>query len=88
MSLGKFNDATASDAQLIAKERRIARPVLQRTLQLIGGMDRLEPLGVDIECLKRTSLDIRNSLGLISQAASCLTRIEDTQGSLRDQPSP
>ncbi len=86
MERGAYNTEKGKQEELIARERAVARPALERTLIIIGGLDRLRPLGVDVECLKRTSLDIRNSLGLVSQAVSCLARLRDTQGSLRDPP--
>ena len=74
MERGLYQDTVAEQSELITHERSIARATLDRTLLILGGLDRLTPLGADIECLKRTSLDIRNSLGLVSQAAACLPR--------------
>jgi len=82
-----YNEANASERQTIARELSLARATLDRTLLVIGGMDRLRPLTVDIECLKRTSLDIRNITGLISQTSMCLPRVRDARGSLQDLPS-
>ncbi len=80
-------DRSATEQQrMIDHELLLARPALDRTLLMLGGYDRLRPLSLDIECLKRTSLDIRNILGLVSQATACLPRIRDARGSLRDLP--
>lgn len=68
----------------IDKEKLIARTAMERTLSIVGGYDRLRPLTLDIECLKRASLDLRNILGLAADASSCLPRIWDAKTSLRD----
>ncbi len=65
-----------------------ARPTLERTLSIIGGLDRLNLLKLDIECLRRASLDLRNTLGLVAEAASCMPRSWDVRGSLRDMATP
>lgn len=80
------NKSAAEQQRMIDHELLLARPTLDRTLQILGGYDRLRPLSLDVECLKRTSLDIRNLLGLVSQASACLPRIRDARGSLRDLP--
>lgn len=74
------------EASIIQHESLLARPALEKTLQIVGAADRLRPLSLDIECLKRTSLDIRNILGLVSQVSACLPRVRDARGSLRDLP--
>lgn len=84
LTRGNYNDQMSSIRSTIAKEKLFARQSLSRTLSLVGGIDRLSPLGVDIECLKRSSLDLRNVLGIASDISSCLPRIWDAKGSLRD----
>ncbi len=81
-----YNDEMKRQTQSIDHQLSIARVTLERTLLIVGGEDRLRPLSLDIECLKRTSLDIRNALGLVSQATACLPRVRDARGSLRDLP--
>lgn len=71
---------------LIEHELLTARPTLERTLAFIGGIDRLRPLTAELECLKRASLDLRNSMGLMAESASCMPKIWDARGSLRDLP--
>ena len=85
---GEYEALSNAERATIQRELLIARPALDRTLTLIGGLDRLQPLAADIECLKRTSLDLRNIVGLLAEATSCLARIEDARGSLRDPPIP
>jgi hypothetical protein len=65
-------------------ELNTARKSLERTLAFVNGIDRLRPLSLELICIQRTSLDIRNIFGLAAEAISCLPRIWDTQGSLRD----
>lgn len=81
---GKLALETGRQRDIIGRELATARPVLERTLTLVGSFDRLQPLSIDIECLKRSSLDLRNVLGLTAEASACLPRIEDGRGSLRD----
>lgn len=73
---------------IIDHELALAQPALDRTLQIVGDEDRIRPLSLDIECLKRASLDIRNVLGLAAQASACLPRIVNARGSLRDLGAP
>lgn len=85
-TLGEYNKQVSEERDLINRELASARLILERTLSVVGGLDRLSPLAMDIECIKRTSLDLRNILGLTAEAASCMPRIWDTRGSLRDLP--
>jgi hypothetical protein len=71
-------------ADRIRIEETISREALVRTLGLVGGFDRLQPLNIDIECLKRASLDLRNVTGLAADISSCMPRSWDVKGSLRD----
>lgn len=84
MTRGKYNERMSSIRSTIAKEKLFARESLNRTFSLVSGLDRLRPLAIDIECLKRSSLDLRNVLGIASDISSCLPRIWDAKGSLRD----
>jgi len=84
MDIGDLNTEVRKEVAIIEKEVAIARPILERTLTIVGGYDRLRPLMIDIECLKRASLDLRNVLGLAAEASACMPRIWDTHGSLRD----
>lgn len=72
----------------IYAELKLSRRALHRTLTVIGGMDRLRPLNASLECLQRSSLDIRNILGLTADTAACLPRTWDARGSLRDLYTP
>jgi hypothetical protein len=68
----------------IQTEMTAARAALERTLSLVGGMDRLRPLDTNMECLQRSSLDIRNIMSLAADTTACLPRVWDARGSLRD----
>lgn len=81
---GRFVNEEQDDASVISRELATARPLLERTLSIVGGMDRLQPLSLDIECIRRASLDLRNTLGLTAEAAACMPRAWDVRGSLRD----
>lgn len=84
MSISDLRKEGADAASIINRERAVSRETLERVLSLTGGFDRLQPLSIDIECLKRASLDMRNTLGLASDVSSCLPRMWDAKGSLRD----
>lgn len=84
-SLGT-DSAVADDEKLTQEELAIARPALERTLGIVGGLDRLNPLRIEVECLKRISLDLRNDTGLLSQATACMPRVRDARTSFRDLP--
>lgn len=86
LTWGNTNQSTLEQQRHIDYEMLLSRPTLDRTLLLVGGHDRLRPLSLDIECLKRVSLDIRNIMGLVSQASACMPRIRDARGSVRDLP--
>lgn len=68
----------------IGDELVAARAALNRTLTIIGSLDRLRPITLELECIMRASLDLRNALGLAADTTACLPRIWDARGSLRD----
>lgn len=84
MNLFDLQKKETEQRAIITRELDIARPAMARTLAIVGGFDRLAPLSVDIECLKRSSLDLRNVLGLAAEASACLPKAWDPHGSLRD----
>lgn len=81
---GKYMDEKSKDRALIGRELASSRMTLERTLALISGTDRLQPLALDVECIRRASLDLRNVLGLAAESAACMPRATDVRGSLRD----
>lgn len=81
---GQYIEAEGEEGTLINRELASARPILERTLAIVGGLDRFQPLEMDLECVKRASLDLRNALGLAAEAAACMPRTLDIRGSLRD----
>lgn len=86
LDLGTYHNRQGEALAMIEEERRLARPALERAFELIGGYERLRPLWLEIECLKRASLDLRNGLGLVAEGSACMSRIWDAHGSLRDLP--
>lgn len=75
---------TDKEQKQINDELVAARAALNRTLTIIGSLDRLRPISLELECIQRASLDLRNAFGLAADATACLPRIWDTRGSLRD----
>ena len=71
---------------VIEQELRIARSALERIFYTIGNLNRLLPFLLELECIARASLDLRNVLGIVSEASACLPRVWDARGSLRDPP--
>jgi len=71
---------------IIERELQTARPALERALGMLGTGNRLRPLQLDIECLQRASLDIRNASALAAEASTCLPRLWDAKDPLRDTP--
>ncbi|MFA6523728.1 MAG: hypothetical protein WCS85_05165 [Candidatus Peribacteraceae bacterium] len=64
------------------------REALRRTLFLLQGGSRISPLEHSLVCLTRASKDLRNVLGLLAEAATCIpTRTWDVQGWLRFIPN-
>lgn len=78
----KLSGEQARQRKIITHEIETARPILERTISFIGGIDRLRPLSAELECLKRASLDLRNATGLMAETASCMPKIWDARGSL------
>jgi len=80
----RFLNTSAERTDLIRKELIFARRALERTLALLGGMDRLRPVDASLECLQLSSFEIRNLVALAADAASCIPRALDAKTSLRD----
>ena len=70
----------------IEKELAIARPTLNRTLSIANTSGGLRILRRNVECVKRSSIDIRNGFALGAEAAACMPRIQDAKGPFRDTP--
>lgn len=84
MDRGDHNRQVDEARGTIEKELTTARGALNRTLALLGGLDRLHPLVAEFTCLERASLDARNVLSLAAEASTCLPRIWDARTSLRN----
>jgi len=68
----------------IRKELVTARASLLKTLTFVSGYNRLQPIDMELTCVQRASLDIRNGMALAADAASCLPRIWNAKEVLRD----
>lgn len=84
MNPEEFQQKKSEELKVMQNQIEVSRKTLNRTLSIVAGYDRFKPLTLDIECIKRASLDLRNVLGLASDASSCLPRIWDVHQSLRD----
>ncbi|MEI8229870.1 MAG: hypothetical protein WCG83_01910 [Candidatus Peregrinibacteria bacterium] len=84
MTLGSLGLEMSKQNAVIERELLLARPLLNRTLTVIAGLDRLLPLDASLQCIERASLDIRNAAGLAAEAGSCFPRISNSKDPLRD----
>ena len=84
--LGPHVTKTSEEIGIIEHELAVARPALERTLRILGGLSELRSVSTDLECLRRLSLDLRNVLGLIADASACLAKVPG-KSSLRDLPT-
>jgi hypothetical protein len=69
---------------LIRRELAVSRKTLTRTLLVIGGMNRLLPLDLDLRCIAGASMDLRNAAALAAEASACLPRVWNAKDPLRD----
>lgn len=87
MGRGEFVDEERTQQRQIEREMHVARTTMERTLALLGGLDNLRGIAVELECLKRASLDLRNTVGLAADASACLSKVPG-KSSLRDLAIP
>jgi len=89
-----FDEETRKTLEFFERSERnlaIARASTQRALLILLGKQKFDPLERAFICLNRASKDLRNILGLLAEAASCLPlRTWDTRTTLRalDVPQP
>ncbi|OIO54351.1 hypothetical protein AUJ46_03365 [Candidatus Peregrinibacteria bacterium CG1_02_54_53] len=84
--LSLLNTEVSEEDQTITTELATARPSLNRTLSVLAGLSRLLPLHSELQCIERSSLDIRNALALAAETSACLPRIWNAKDPLRDLP--
>ena len=78
---------TAAWFPLQHRQLAVARESVRRTLILLMGERKLEPLGNAFTCFNRSSKDLRNILGLLAEASACIpVRTWDARGTLRQFP--
>lgn len=80
---GDFANETDRERATIEQEMRVARPTLHRVLTVVGGLAKLNGPTVNAACFLRTSLDLRNVLGLLADTAAHLPKAAG-RTSLRD----
>ncbi len=85
IDLGDFADWVQEDRTLIERELKTAGPAMERTLTLMSADERTIGLKTILKCLLRSSTDLRNAFGLLSEASACVGRIWDTTAILRDE---
>ncbi len=72
------------ESQIILAELTTARTTLMRTLSVVDGINRLFPLSAEMECLEKSSLDIRNAAALSAETSACFPRVWNAKDPLRD----
>ena len=80
----KSVEQNAMEGNIITRELATAPASLTRTLLALGTINRLRPLLASTGCLSRVSLDLRNEMGLIAEAMSCVGKFRNSRTSLRD----
>ena len=85
-SVGLFTERNTRQAESMREELATARASVERTLMLLGSLDRLRPLLRPLRCFLQASIDIRNAFGLFAEATSCMPRAWDPFTELRDPP--
>lgn len=85
-TMGLFTERNTRQADSMREELATARDSVERTLLLLGSLDRLRPLLRPLRCFLQASVDIRNAFGLFSEATSCMPRTWDPFTELRDPP--
>jgi hypothetical protein len=72
------------ERKIINKELAISRPLLERALMMQTGKTKLNALDMELVCMQRASLDLRNGLALSAEASACLPRAWNAKDVLRD----
>ncbi|MDD5074371.1 MAG: hypothetical protein PHO54_00690 [Candidatus Peribacteraceae bacterium] len=72
------------ELSIIRRELALSRKTLTRTLAIIGGMNRLLPLDLELQCMAGISMDLRNASALAAEASACLPRVWNAKDSFRD----
>lgn len=70
--------------QRLADERRTSRIALEHTFNTFRSFELAAPMNIELNCLQREALDVRNAMSLLSDAASCLPKIWDAATSLHE----
>ena len=80
--------STQANIATIDRELAIARPSLERTLNVLGGTERVSPLHTELTCLARTTAGLHTIASVTADVASCVpARAREARDVLRDLPS-
>jgi hypothetical protein len=66
------------------EEVELTRLALQRSLLTLRSLELGAPINVELNCLEREMLDMRNELSLLADASACFPRIWDAATSLHE----
>ena len=77
-----YLEISGREQSLIDRELRTARPALNETLKLLSLRNLTSAADAELECLQRSSLDIRNAFSLSAEAMQCLPRTFDVRDPL------
>ncbi len=75
----------ANHHRRMLEERTRARVAVERTINTLRSFEANLPLTLDVHCMQRAALDMKNELALMADAASCLPKIWDAATSLHDR---
>jgi hypothetical protein len=80
-------DRATSLTALLVSERHTSRLALERTFNTFRSFELAAPMNIELNCLQREAVDLRNALSLLADTASCMPKIWDAVTSLHE-PGP
>lgn len=83
---GQLTRWMTTDGSTIDRELAVSEEALERVLTLMASDQRTAGLKTQLRCLLGASADLRNAMGLFSQASACMGRLWDTKAIFRDAP--
>jgi hypothetical protein len=81
-------ERTGAYQQRLQEERTIARTALERTFETLRSFETNYAVAVDLVCIQRLSLDLKNEMSLLADSVSCMPKIWDAVTSLHDRAKP
>lgn len=70
--------------QLMTDERQRARTATERTINTLRSFEMHLPFTLQMHCMQRTAMDLKNTLALTADAVSCMPKIWDSVTSIHD----